>query len=100
DYVYNSTYAFQENKLGMGTELEGAEMDPFPWLVQDAVKNPNGVGAHTFGVAQGLENAATDVVNAVSNPVQTFKGAGNAAIWALAGSQFSPAIDNALGSNA
>ena len=26
DYVYNSTYAFQENKLGMGIELEGAEL--------------------------------------------------------------------------
>jgi len=26
DYVYNSTYAFQENKLGMGVELEGAEL--------------------------------------------------------------------------
>ena len=29
DYVYNSTYAFQENKLGMGTELEGLEMIGF-----------------------------------------------------------------------
>ncbi|WP_422107274.1 RHS repeat domain-containing protein [Winogradskyella sp.] len=26
DFTYNSTYAFQENKLGMGTELEGAEL--------------------------------------------------------------------------
>ncbi|WP_420571921.1 hypothetical protein [Kordia sp.] len=26
DYVYNSIYAFQENKLGMGIELEGAEL--------------------------------------------------------------------------
>jgi RHS repeat-associated protein len=26
DYTYNSTYAFQENKLGMGIELEGAEL--------------------------------------------------------------------------
>ncbi|QYJ68822.1 DUF6443 domain-containing protein [Flavobacterium litorale] len=25
-YVYNSTYAFQENKLGLGVELEGLEM--------------------------------------------------------------------------
>ncbi|MCX2682141.1 hypothetical protein OOZ15_19500 [Galbibacter sp. EGI 63066] len=28
DYVYNSTYAFQENKMGMGVELEGLEMVP------------------------------------------------------------------------
>ncbi|UOB16283.1 hypothetical protein [Abyssalbus ytuae] len=26
DYMYNSTYAFQENKLGLGTELEGKEL--------------------------------------------------------------------------
>ena len=29
DYVYNSTYAFQENKMGMGIELEGLELSPF-----------------------------------------------------------------------
>ncbi|MDE1208455.1 hypothetical protein LCI24_16810, partial [Tenacibaculum sp. LAR 2:5] len=28
DYTYNSTYAFQENKLGMGIELEGLELYP------------------------------------------------------------------------
>ena len=28
DYVYNSTYAFQENKMGMGRELEGLELYP------------------------------------------------------------------------
>jgi RHS repeat-associated protein len=26
DYTYNSTYAFQENKMGMGIELEGLEL--------------------------------------------------------------------------
>ena len=30
DYVYNSTYAFQENKMGMGIELEGLELYKFP----------------------------------------------------------------------
>ncbi len=29
DYPWNSTYAFQENKLGLGIELEGAELLPF-----------------------------------------------------------------------
>ena len=29
DYTYNSTYGFQENKLGIGIELEGAEV--FTW---------------------------------------------------------------------
>jgi RHS repeat-associated protein len=101
DYLYNSTYAFAENKLGMGIELEGAEI--YTWLQQkivgDAVQNPNGVGAHTLGVAQGLANTATGVVDAISNPVQTLKGAGNAALWLAVGSQFSEQVDGALGTN-
>ena len=31
-YAYNSTYAFQENKMGMGRELEGLELAKFPYL--------------------------------------------------------------------
>ncbi|MGJ1501380.1 DUF6443 domain-containing protein [Sphingobacterium multivorum] len=31
DYPYNSTYAFQENKIGLGIELEGLELFS-PWL--------------------------------------------------------------------
>ncbi len=33
-YAYNSTYAFQENKMGLGRELEGLEIypGPNPWL--------------------------------------------------------------------
>jgi hypothetical protein len=30
DYPYNSPYAFQENKFGLGVELEGLEFFPFP----------------------------------------------------------------------
>ena len=29
DYTYNSPYAFAENKIGMGRELEGCELGPF-----------------------------------------------------------------------
>ncbi len=29
DYMYNATYAFQENKMGIGTELEGLEVKEF-----------------------------------------------------------------------
>lgn len=32
-YTYNSTYAFQENKMGLGRELEGLEVEFFPWLL-------------------------------------------------------------------
>ena len=34
-YVYNSTYAFQENKLGLGTEVEGKELQLHDWLVRE-----------------------------------------------------------------
>ncbi|WP_159447913.1 RHS repeat domain-containing protein [Salegentibacter salinarum] len=32
DYTYNSTYAFQENKMGMGVELEGLELGLNKWF--------------------------------------------------------------------
>ena len=41
DYAYNSPYAFQENKMGMGRELEGLELAPFvrvAFATSDAVK--------------------------------------------------------------
>ena len=34
-YVYNSTYAFQENKLGLGSEFEGKEIRLHDWLVKE-----------------------------------------------------------------
>ncbi|QMU66181.1 MAG: hypothetical protein GKR88_19140 [Flavobacteriaceae bacterium] len=101
DYTYNSTYAFQENKLGMGTELEGAELLPHPWMVADAAKNPNGVSAHAFGVSNGLANTVTGIWDAVTNPVQTLKGIGNMLVAGAA--QGNPAMmlqaDAALGSD-
>ncbi len=103
DYVYNSTYAFAENKLGMGIELEGAEI--FTWAQQaavaDAAVNPNGVGAHVLGVSQGLANTVTGVIDAVSNPGQTLEGMGNMLVAGAA--QGNPAMmlqaDAALGTD-
>jgi hypothetical protein len=47
DYVYNSTYAFQENKLGMGIELEGLELiDSNGKLIYDPSMN-EGKGGFT-----------------------------------------------------
>ncbi len=79
DYMYNSTYAFQENKMGMGVELEGLEFvgwDILQAASMDAVENPNGVGAHSLGIGQGLANTVTDVVDAVTHPVETAEGMG------------------------
>ncbi|MGY3792179.1 DUF6443 domain-containing protein [Aquimarina sp. 433] len=39
DYTYNSTYAFQENKIGMGVELEGLELAV--WSAAKASRDPN-----------------------------------------------------------
>ena len=101
EYVYNSTYAFQENKLGMGTELEGAELLPHPWMAADAAVNSNGVSAHAFGVSNGLANTVTGLWDAVTNPVQTLKGMGNMLVAGAA--QGNPAMmlqaDAALGSD-
>jgi RHS repeat-associated protein len=54
-YPYNSTYAFQENKMGMGKELEGLELAPFPWLEvalgsSDVIKLSTEVGGKTSEV--------------------------------------------------
>ncbi|WP_165944081.1 RHS repeat domain-containing protein, partial [Aquimarina spinulae] len=38
DYMYNATYAFQENKMGIGIELEGLEVDTFPVPELDEAK--------------------------------------------------------------
>ena len=76
DYYYNSTYAFQENKLGMGTELEGKELQLAPWLLKDAAKNSSGVGAHALGFGQGVVNSVEGTINALSDPVQTLSTMG------------------------
>ena len=39
DYMYNSTYAFQENKLGIGIELEGLEVSRHEWLDDNGQNN-------------------------------------------------------------
>jgi RHS repeat-associated protein len=43
DYVFNSTYAFAENKLGLGIELEGLELGPQPWMANSPAARDAGV---------------------------------------------------------
>lgn len=75
-YPYNSTYAFQENKMGMGRELEGLELVAHHWM-KDASENENGLGAHMLGIVNGINNAIMGVVNAVTQPKETLEGLGN-----------------------
>lgn len=56
-FVYNSPYAFQENKLGMGIELEGLENIPFPI---------NNIGK---GIANAFNSKIDNVVNSVETTV-------------------------------
>jgi hypothetical protein len=49
EYAYNSTYAFAENKLGMGRELEGCELGPL-FGVAEVVKVSAEIGAKTSEV--------------------------------------------------
>lgn len=49
EYAYNSTYAFAENKLGMGRELEGCELGPL-FGVAEFVKISAEIGAKTSEV--------------------------------------------------
>jgi len=101
DYVYNSTYVFQENKLGLGTELEGKELQLLPWLTADAAVHPNGVGAHTLGFSQGVVNSVKGAYNAVTNPTQTLKGMGNMLVAGAANGNPASmlAMDNTLGTD-
>ncbi len=66
DYAYNSPYAFAENKLGLGRELEGCELAPFVSFssapielfgASDALKFTTEVGTKTSeGASKMTEN--------------------------------------------
>ena len=59
-YVYNSTYAFAENKLGLGIELEGLELFN---ITKHAEKNGWGSWGKRFaGAADAVLNGANVVV--------------------------------------
>lgn len=76
DYVYNTPYAYAENKLGMGFDLEGLELalfnDAAQWLINKTIQNPTGSAATTLGAVAGVGNFAqgtvTGAVNLVTNP--------------------------------
>ena len=59
EYVYNSTYAFQENKMGMGIELEGAELlglDVAQKLIQRGISFFEGADKMVTGGSNLLNN--------------------------------------------
>ncbi len=71
DYMYNSTYAFQENKMGMGVELEGLELAKFDTPLYDPVLR-NSTPAQVKHVRKNQISAAVNgtlLVAATISPV-------------------------------
>lgn len=86
DYTYNSTYAFQENKLGVGIELEGLEVQWFMDKVWHGVLGqPRGGNMNTH-----LDNTPTS-----TGPTKNITGnyLGDALYKLAGGETVSKAID-------
>ena len=69
-YVYNSTYAFSENKVTAHVELEGLEAEFSPWItgaISNMATNPNSATAKALGVVAGVGNFVTNTVLAPVN---------------------------------
>lgn len=56
DYSYNSTYAFQENKMGLGRELEGLELAMFDYLKDKAGQTANYISNKTSEAKEWVKN--------------------------------------------
>lgn len=72
-YVYNSTYAYAENKVGMGFDLEGLELAEFNRMFQAAGINVEQANRNTQATATALAKKAEPVIN-VTKDVITIAG--------------------------
>jgi RHS repeat-associated protein len=72
-YVYNSTYAYAENKVGMGFDLEGLELYEFNRMFQAAGINVEQANRNTQAAATALAKKAEPVIN-VTKDVITIAG--------------------------
>ena len=82
DYVYNSTYAFQENKLGLGTELEGAELRKHEWLDKEGNNHVDytaniKVVNNSSASQKDIISYATDVANSITSKFSGTDADGN-----------------------
>jgi len=87
EYVYNSPYAFAENRVVSGRELEGLEWAPpltadengnFVPDVDALQQYQQGRAEAGAGLIESVTDAAEGLWNAVTSPVQTVKGLWNA----------------------
>ena len=69
DYVYNSPYAFQENKLGLGVELEGLELRTF--TNKDGTRGLNVhfkvLNSSSFLSANGGDKKAEEIAQSIAD---------------------------------
>ena len=75
DYVYNSTYAFQENKMGMGIELEGAELLGFKKaqkIIHRASEYKSGVNKMATGGANLISKSINQNTPTNNTPTPNF----------------------------
>lgn len=97
DYVHNSPYAFQENKLGRGTELEGLELREFNWLAQDVKAKWDYASAKVNqaldNAGDAINNAKTAVVDGIKNLDKAFSEGGSGSV--LTSKNFSNSETNA-----
>ena len=79
-YVYNSPYAFQENKMGMGRELEGLELIEHPWKsIKNKAKSANNalkstsISGISLGLSAGFQLSDTGLFGSISEFNYNFK---------------------------
>ena len=65
DFMYNSTYAFQENKLGSGIELEGLETESWDDLLMDGLENGEPDGSKKTPEGATVDTPLTSAAGAV-----------------------------------
>ena len=65
-YPYNATYAFQENKLGLGVELEGLELGPPYWAAYTPAAKQAGVTPTGWQRQHQLSGERTPAKDAVA----------------------------------
>ena len=70
-YVYNSPYAFAENKLGLGNEIEGLELGP-TWHVYEQAAATAGMTSSQY--RKSLETGAANLLKSTSLEVKVGGG--------------------------
>jgi len=68
-YEYNSTYAYAENKLGKGFDLEGLELQEFNRMFQSAGINVNQANNTTQVVSTAIAKKAEPIINVTKDVI-------------------------------